>query len=291
MAGRMKVLKTYKLYMNGGFPRSESGRTVKVNDSSGKLLAHICKASRKDLRDAVDAAHAAQPGWAARTAYNRGQILYRMAEMLEGKSAEFSAILSATISGGRRRAEREVGRAIERLVCFAGWSDKYAQVLGCNNPVAGPFYNFTVPEPTGVIGIVAPDEQPLLGLVSLLAPVLCAGNTVVAIGSDEHPLATAVLGEVCATSDVPAGTVNLLTGERSELTGILADHRNIQGLHAAGVDSDTRQTLEAGAGENMKRVMVRSTAGKAWYDDRECHSPYWIEPFIEYKTIWHPSAC
>ncbi len=291
MAGRLRVLKTYKLYINGDFPRSESGRTSKVLGSDGKLLAHVCKASRKDLRDAVSAAHSGLSGWAARTAYNRGQVLYRMAEMLEGKSAEFSDILSTTISGGRRRAEREVGRAIERLVCFAGWSDKYSQVLGCNNPVAGPFYNFTVPEPTGVIGIVAPDEQPLLGLVSLIAPVLCAGNSVVAIGSDQHPLATAVMGEVCATSDVPAGVINLLTGDRQELAGILADHREVQGIHAAGVDTDTRIALEAGAGENMKRVTVRNITGKGWYDDRDCHSPYWIEPFIEYKTIWHPSAC
>ncbi|MDX1570599.1 MAG: aldehyde dehydrogenase family protein [Xanthomonadales bacterium] len=290
MANRLRVLKTYKLYIGGKFPRTESGRTLKVRDSDGELVAHVCKASRKDLRDAVGAAQAAQPGWAARTAYNRGQVLYRMAEMLEGKAAEFSGLLGATTGSGKKSAVEEVERAIERLVCFAGWSDKYTQVLGGHNPVAGPFYNFTIPEPTGVIGIIAPDEQPLLGLISLLAPVLCSGNAVVALGSDESPLATAVLGEVCATSDVPSGVVNLLSGERQELVEVLARHRDVQGIHAAGMGTEARATLEAGAGENMKRVTVRNLSGKDWYDDSECHSPYWIEPFVEYKTIWHPSA-
>ncbi len=289
-APRLRVLKTYKLYIGGQFPRSESGRTLKVADRGGTTVAHVCRASRKDLRDAVGAAHKAAEGWAARSAYNRGQVIYRMAEMLEGKAGEFAELLAATTAGGKRRAQREVERAVERLVCFAGWADKYSQVLGCNNPVAGPFYNFTIPEPTGVIGIIAPDEEPLLGLVSLLAPVLCAGNTAVALGSESDPLPTAVLGEVCATSDVPAGVVNLLTGQRGELLEVLAGHRDVDGIHAAGVDAPGRKALEEGAGENMKRVRVRATAGKAWYDDGDCHSPYWIEPFVEYKTIWHPSA-
>jgi len=287
---RLPVLKTYKLYIGGAFPRTESGRTARVLDSRGEVLAHVCRASRKDLRDAVAAARQAQAGWAARDAYNRGQILYRMAEMLEGKAAEFTELLSATVAGGKQRSAREVDAAIERLVCFAGWADKYAQVLGCNNPVAGPYYNFTIPEATGVIGIIAADDQPLLSLVSLLAPVLCAGNTIVALGPDDHPLAAAVLGEVCATSDVPAGVVNLLTGQRGELMEILAGHRDVDGIHAAGVDPEARQTLEAGAAENMKRVTVRPTSGKDWYDQTDCHSPYWIEPFVDYKTIWHPSA-
>jgi acyl-CoA reductase-like NAD-dependent aldehyde dehydrogenase len=291
MASRIPVLKTYKLYVGGAFPRTESGRTHKVVDREGQLLAHTCKASRKDLRDAVEKARSAQAGWAARTAYNRGQVVYRMAEMLEGKRAEFAELLAATVQGGRRRADREVARATERLVCFAGWADKYSQVLGCNNPVAGPYYNFTVPEPTGVIGVLAPDEEPLLGLISLLAPVVCSGNAVVALGSDEHPLATAVLGEVCATSDVPAGVINLLTGERAELLEVMANHRGVDGVHAAGMDVEQRRVLEQGAGENMKRVKVRTMAERQWYDDGECHSPYWIEPFVEYKTIWHPSAC
>lgn len=290
MNDRLRVLKTYKLYMNGAFPRSESGRTIKVADRGDNLLAHVCKGSRKDLRDAVQFASKALPGWARRSAYNRGQILYRMAEMLEGKAAEFAELLDATVKGGRKRSEKEVARAIERLVNYAGWTDKYSQVLGCNNPVAGPYYNFTVPEPTGVIGIIAPDEQPLLGLVSLLAPVLCSGNTVVALGSSEHPLAAAVLGEVCATSDVPNGVINLLTCDRNELLPILASHREVQGIHAAGVGHEDRVLLEEGAGDNMKRVTVREIEGRAWYDDAQCHSPYWIEPFVEYKTIWHPSA-
>lgn len=287
---RLPVMKTYKLYIGGGFPRTESGRTAKVLDADGGVLAHICRASRKDLREAVAAARKAQDSWAATSAYNRGQILYRMAEMLEGKAAQFTKLLAATVGGGNKRCGREVDAAIERLVCFAGWADKYAQVLGCNNPVAGPYYNFTIPEATGVIGVIAADDQPLLSLVSLMTPILCAGNTLVAIGSDTHPLTAAVLGEVCATSDVPAGVVNILTGQRAELIEILAGHRDVDGIHAAGVDQEARKTLESGAGENLKRVTVRATSGEAWYDENECHSPYWIEPFVDYKTIWHPSA-
>lgn len=287
---RLSILKTYKLFIGGGFPRSESGRSVKVLDRKQQVLAHICHASRKDLRMAVDAARKAQSGWAQRTAYNRGQVLYRMAEMLEGKAEEFHRLLVATGVGNAAAARREIQAAVDRLVCFAGWADKYAQVLGCNNPVAGPFYNFTIPEACGVIAVVAADEAPLLGLVSLLAPVLCSGNVVVAAGSSEHPLATAVFGEVCATADVPPGVVNLLTGPREELLEVMAQHRDIDGIHAAGMNDAQRSILERGAGENLKRVQVRSLAGKDYYDLGQCHSPYWIEPFIDYKTIWHPSA-
>ena len=289
-AARLEVLKTYKLYIGGAFPRSESGRSLPVTDTRGRLLAHLCRGSRKDLRDAVLAARKAAGGWARRAAYNRGQILYRMAEMLEGKGEEFTGILAATSAGGRRRARREVDAAVDRLVCFAGWADKYSQILGCNNPVAGPYYNFTVPEPSGVVGVVAPDEEALLGLVSLLAAPLCAGNSVVAIGSEASPLATAVFGEVCATSDVPSGVINLLTGYREELVPILASHRDIDAIHASGVSREQRRELELGAADNVKRVRVRELAAEDWYDERDCHSPYWIEPFVEMKTIWHPSA-
>ncbi len=287
---RLTVTKTYKLFVGGGFPRSESGRSLPVTDARGKVLAHLCRASRKDLREAVEAARKALPGWKRRDAYNRGQILYRMAEMLEGKAEEMAAALAATVPGGLRRARREVAAAVDRLVAFAGWADKFPQVLGNSNPVAGPYYNFTVPEPCGVIGVVAPDEEPLLGLVSLIAPPLCAGNTVVAVGSEAHPLATALFGEVCATSDVPGGVVNLLTAVHEELLEVLAGHREVIGLHAAGCGAAARRTLEAGAAENIKRVTVRGVDGDDWYDERECHSPYWIEPFVEMKTIWHPSA-
>ncbi len=288
---RLPVVKTYKLYLGGAFPRSESGRSLPVEDSRGRVLAHLCHASRKDLREAVSAAAKAAPGWARRDAYNRGQILYRMAEMLEGKAEEFAAALAATVPGGLRRARKEVAAAVDRLVCFAGWADKHSQVLGNSNPVTGPYYNFTVPEPSGVVGVVAPHEEPLLGLVSLLAPPLCAGNTVVAIGSETDPLATALFGEVCATSDLPGGSVNLLTGRRQELLEVLAGHREVAGIHAAGCKPAERRALELGAAENVKRVTVRGCRGEAWYDEAECHSPYWIEPFLEMKTIWHPASC
>ena len=287
---RLAVLKTYKLFINGAFPRTESGRTLAVMDKKGNLLAHLCHGSRKDLRNAVVAARKAAPGWAKRTAYNRTQILYRMAEMLEGKSEEFISALASTVPGGKSRAAKEVAAAVDRLVAYAGWADKFSQVLGCNNPVAGPFYNFTIAEPMGVVCIVAPKEEPLLGLISLLAPVICAGNTAVLLGSSEHPLATAIFGEVCATSDVPAGVVNLLTGKRPELLEVMAGHRDVDGISAAGCSKAERTILELGAAENLKRVTVESTKGKAWYEDSEMDSPYRIQPFVEMKTIWHPSG-
>ncbi len=287
---RLTVPKTYKLYLAGAFPRSESGRSLPIEDRRGRVFAHLCHASRKDLRDAVSAAAKALPGWSRRDAYNRGQILYRMAEMLEGKAEEMAAVLAATVPGGLSRARRETAAAVDRLVHFAGWADKFSQVLGNSNPVAGPYYNFTVPQPSGVVAVLAPPEEPLLALVSLLAPPLCAGNTVVALGSERHPLATAVLGEVCATSDLPGGAVNLLTGKRPELLEVLAGHREILGVHAAGCRPAERRALELGAAENLKRVTVRRLKDEDWYDEGQCHSPYWIEPFLEMKTIWHPSA-
>lgn len=311
---RLEVAKTYKLFIDGKFPRSESGRTFTVSDAKGRVHAHLCRASRKDLRDAVTAARKALPGWRDATAYLRAQIMYRMAEMMEGKRDEFVAALEVGAGypharrgvRSRRHAERggtrEVTAAIDRLVAFAGWADKYAQVLGCNNQVAGPYYNFTVPEPTGVVGVLSPDEPGLLGLISLIAPAVCAGNTVVAVGgqSGAASLATVVLAEVMATSDVPAGVVNLLTGDRAELAPIMAGHRDIDAIHAAGVTDEQRTLLREGASENVKRVTVRDLAGpratksraKAvdLFDAETCEDPWWIEPFVEMKTIWHPSA-
>lgn len=293
---RLPILKTYKLFIGGAFPRTESGRTMLIPGADGEVCAHLCHASRKDLRNAVAAARKAQAGWQKRSAYNKGQILYRMAEMLEGKSAEFVDALcnAADLEGGsvpsREQATAEVQEAVDRLVAFAGWADKYPQVLGCANPVAGPFHNFTIPEATGVVGVVAPNEQPILGLISLLAPVICAGNTAVVLGSSTQPLATAILGEVCATSDVPAGVINLLTGYRSELLSHFASHRDIDAIHAAGCNGEERRQLELGAAENLKRVKVRDLSTKDWYQRRLCHSPYWIEPFVEMKTLWHPLA-
>ncbi len=289
-SARLEVTKTWKLFIGGQFPRSESGRTAAIADARGRPLAHVARASRKDLRDAVAAARRAQGSWSRRTAYNRGQVLYRMAEILEGRTAEFATLIGATSVGGPKRAAREVAAAVDRLVGFAGWADKYPQVLGTHNPVAGPYYNFTVPEAVGVVGVLAPGEQPLLALISLLAPPLCAGNAIVALGSEDHPLATVLLGEVCATSDVPHGVVNLLTGRRSDLLREFASHRDVDAIHAAGCAKAERRTLEAGAAGNLKRVTVRATAGAAWYLDRACDGPDQIEPFVEMKTIWHPSA-
>lgn len=291
MTERLPILKTYKLFLGGAFPRTESGRTTVVTNSQGQPCAHLCRGSRKDFRNAVVAARKAQSGWAARSAYNRGQILYRMAEMLEGKSAEFVEALAATVPGGKERAQREVDASVDRLVAFAGWSDKYQQILGCQNPVEGPFHNFSLPEATGVIVVVAPADQALLGLISLLAPAICAGNAVVALGSETHPLATAILGEVCATSDVPAGVINLLTGQRAELLEQFASHRDVDGIAAANCTAEERRILESGAAENLKRVHVLALPEEeAWYCAAERESPDNIESFVEIKTLWHPAA-
>lgn len=291
MATRLDVLKTYKLYIDGKFPRTESGRTMIVEGAKGKVFAHLCKASRKDLRETVEAARKAQPGWAGATAYLRGQILYRIAEMLEGKKQE---LVDSIDAAGRRAkaktldAHTEVLASIDRLVCFAGWADKYAQVLGCNNPVAGPYYNFTAPEPSGVVAVIAPDEAPLLAFVSLLAPAVCAGNAVVALASETNPVPAAVLAEACATGDVPGGVINILTGVRSELLPVIAAHRDIDAIHAANLTLEETTLLKQGAAENIKRVIVRTVPD--WLDTADAHSPWRIEPLIDFKTMWHPAS-
>ena len=286
---RLPVLKTYKLYIDGKFPRTESGRSAIVKTSKGQVLAHVCDASRKDLRDAVEAARKAQPGWAAASAYLRGQILYRMAEMLEGRRAEFAELLKSVGGPGRKALspDQEVTIAIDRLIYYAGFADKFSQVLGCNNPVASPHYNFTIPEPSGVIAVSCPDTPAFLGMISLLAPVLVSGNTVVLNASESNPLPAVVLGEVCATGDLPAGVLNILTGKRGELLPHMASHREIDGVHAAGLSEDEARILRAGVAENVKRVVVRSEVD--WSDD-SCESAWWIEPFTEMKTIWHPAS-
>ncbi|MBX3389006.1 MAG: aldehyde dehydrogenase family protein [Phycisphaeraceae bacterium] len=297
MSNRLDVLKTYKLYIDGKFPRTESGRTMIVESGGGggrkgSVFAHLCKASRKDLREAVEAARKAQPGWAGATAYLRGQILYRIAEMLEGKKRELVEAIEAV--GTKKKsakgigAEEEVLASIDRLICFAGWADKYAQVLGCNNPVAGPYYNFTAPEPSGVVAVLAPDEAPLLAFVSLIAPALCAGNSVVALASEKNPVPAAVFAEACATGDVPGGVLNILTGVRSELLPIIAAHRDIDAIHAANMTVEETSTLKMGAAENIKRVVVRTVPD--WLDTSDAHSPWRIEPLIDFKTMWHPAS-
>jgi acyl-CoA reductase-like NAD-dependent aldehyde dehydrogenase len=257
---RVPVRKTYKLYLGGAFPRSESGRTYEAEEHN------IARASRKDLRDAVRAARGAAAKWAAMTAYNRGQVLYRVAEMMEARASEL-----AELCGGRE----EVERSIDRVVWYAGWTDKLAQVLGGANPVAGPYFNFTLPEPTGVVGIVAPGEPALLGLVSRLAPVLAGGNVAVVIASEAHPRAAIELAEVLATSDVPGGVVNVLTGLRDELAPHLASHLDVDALDLDRGDAE----LERAAADNVKRV-VSGRAG--------AQSPYEISSFLELKTVWHP---
>lgn len=298
MPQRLEIAKTYKLFIDGKFPRSESGRTIALESSAGETLAHVCRASRKDVRDAVTAARGGLSKWKNATAYNRGQVIYRMAEMLEGKRAEFADAIQAAASRSAKGAklrvtpDQEVQAAVDRLVHYAGWCDKFAQTLGCNNAVAGPYYNFTVPEATGVVAAIAPDEPPLLGLVTLIAPVVSAGNCVVALSGESAAaqLCAVILGEVMATSDVPPGVVNLLTGQREELVPVMASHRDIDAVHAAGVSAEHARLLREGAAENIKRVTVRELAAGDYFDDAACQSPWWIEPFVEMKTIWHPSA-
>jgi len=264
---RLPVKKTYKLYIGGAFPRSESGRTYEAQGQN------IARASRKDARDAVVAARGAQPKWAGATAYNRGQVLYRIAEMMEARAAEF-----AELATGRD----EVERAIDRWVWYAGFSDKLTQVLGGSNPVAGPYFNFTVPEPTGVVAIIAPEEPPLLGLVSRLAPALVGGNTAVAVASEESPLAAVELAEVLATSDLPGGVVNLLTGYRSELGPWLAAHMDVNAIDLTGAPAGSRAELERLAAGNVKRVFA---AEEDW---AAAPSPARMLAFLEIKTVWHP---
>jgi len=278
MAGRLPVAKTYKLFIDGAFPRSESGRTFPVHGPDGTLLANAARASRKDLRDAVRIARAAQEGWAARTAYNRGQVLYRVAEMLEGRRAELASLLSDT-GLGTEAAEEEVEASIDRWVWYAGWSDKVHHVLGTVNPVAGPYFNFTVPEPTGVVGLVASGRPALLGLVSRLVPAIVGGNAVVVVTGGDASLIAVTLGEVLATSDVPAGVVNILTGDRAELLPWLISHLDVNAVDLTGADDDLEAEVVAGAAANVKRVV---------FGDVEEESPYAIADFMEMKTLWHP---
>jgi len=260
---RLPVKKTYKLFIGGAFPRSESGRTYEAEGQN------VARASRKDARDAVVAARAAQGKWAGATAYNRGQVLYRVAEMMEARAAEF-----AELTTGRD----EVERAIDRWVWYAGFSDKLAQVLGASNAVSGPYFNFTVPEPTGVVAVVAPEEPPLLGLVSRVAPAVVAGNAVVAVASETHPLAAIEQAEVLATSDLPGGVVNLLTGHRADIAPWLASHMDVNAIDLTGADG-LRADLERAAADNVKRVVVGSPDSQSLYE---------ISAFLELKTVWHP---
>jgi acyl-CoA reductase-like NAD-dependent aldehyde dehydrogenase len=280
---RLRVRKTYKLAIGGAFPRSESGRSYPVEDASGTLLANAAQASRKDVRDAVVAARKAFPGWSGATPYNRGQVIYRIAEMLDGRREQFADEIASAEGTTAAEALASVDEAVDRLVWYAGWADKFAQVAGSANPVAGPYFNFSVPEPTGVVAILAPQESSLLGFVSVLAPVLCTGNTAVIVASERGPLPAISLSEVLATSDLPGGVANVLTGFTSELAPWLASHRDVNAIDLTGVAPGDRADFQRAAADNVKRVF--SPADEDWGADPGTAR---LTAFVETKTVWHP---
>lgn len=285
MSDRLSVFKTYKLYVGGKFPRSESGRVYEVTDSKADWLANAPLASRKDARDAVVAARKAFGGWSGATAYNRGQVLYRVAEMLEGRRHQFAAEVAATEGLSGPKAAAQVDAAVDRWVWYAGWTDKIAQIAGSTNPVAGPYLNLSTPEPTGVVAVLAPQDSSLLGLVSVLAPVLATGCTAVVVASQDRPLPALSLGEVLATSDVPGGTVNILTGRTAELGAPLAAHQDVNALDLTGADDALATELEVAAADNLKRVLRPRTA-----DFTADPGTRRMTAFLETKTVWHPTG-
>ncbi|NEA62430.1 aldehyde dehydrogenase family protein [Streptomyces sp. SID12488] len=285
---RLSVFKTYKLYVGGKFPRSESGRVYEVTDSKGKWLANAPLSSRKDARDAVVAARKAFGGWAGATAYNRGQILYRVAEMLEGRKEQFVREVAEAEGLSKPKATAQVDAAIDRWVWYAGWTDKIAQVVGGGNPVAGPYFNLSSPEPTGVVVVLAPQESSFLGLVSVLAPVIATGNTAIVVASEKSPLPALSLGEVLATSDVPGGVVNILSGRTAEITPSLAAHQDVNAIDLAGADEVLAKELEIAAADNLKRVLRPQTVDNAqWFATPGTER---MTAFLETKTVWHPTG-
>lgn len=286
MSHRLPISKTPKCYVGGAFIRSESGRVTELNDASGTFFANIPQCTRKDLRNAVEAAAKAGPGWAKRSAFNRGQILYRLAEMMEARSIELA---EAVALGGASKTDSacEVTASIERVVHYAGWTDKYEQILGSVNPVASAHFNFTVTEPMGIIGVIAPDDSPLLALVSLILPAITSGNCVVVLASNTQPYPSILLGEMLATSDLPGGVVNLLTGLRSEMVPTLATHEHLRALRGA-VNAADRKTLKLGAAESVKRVhLLKAEEPIDWFADK-MQGVEEIRALIEFKTVWHP---
>ncbi len=283
MSERISVAKTYKLYVGGAFPRSESGRSYPVTDSKGAFLANAAQGSRKDARDAVAAARKAFGGWAGATAYNRGQVLYRVAEVLEGRREQFIAEVGAAEGVAVKKAQALVDAAIDRWVWYAGWTDKIATVLGASNPVAGPYFSFSVPEPTGVVAVLAPQQSSLLGLISVLAPVVAGGNVAVVIASQDRPLPAVTLSEVLATSDVPGGVVNIITGRTAEIAPWLASHGDVNALDLTGAPEALRADLERSAAGTVKRVLRNRTEDFAKEPDLTR-----IRAFLESKTVWHP---
>jgi len=287
MTERLAVRKTYKLYVGGAFPRSESGRSYEIIDARGRFLANAAMASRKDARDAVVAARKAYGGWSGATAYNRGQVLYRVAEVMEGRRAQFVDEVAAGEGVTRPRAEKAVDAAVDRWVWYAGWADKIAQVAGSSNPVAGPYFDFSVPEPTGVVSVLAPQSSSLLGLISVLAPVIVSGNTAVVVASEARPLPAITMGEALATSDVPGGVVNLLTGRTAEIAPWLASHMDVNAVDLTGVagDDDLARTLENDAAENLKRVIRAPATEPDWTAEPGLGR---LTAYLETKTVWHP---
>ena len=278
MSKRIDVKKTYKLFIGGAFPRTESGRTYEVKNSKGDFIANPCMASRKDLKDAVVAARAAQSGWSQATAYNRGQILYRMAEMLEGRTEQFVSEISELTGVTVKKTHDEVEQSIDLLVWYAGWTDKISALDGATNPVAGPYYNFTIPEALGVVGFIAPKKSALLGFIAGIAPIIASGNTVIALASENVPLPAMSLAEVIATSDVPGGVVNILTGKTAELAPWFASHMDIDGLDITGLDSKFVAEIKVAGAQNLKRI----------HAFKDTATPGRILAFMESKTVWHP---
>jgi acyl-CoA reductase-like NAD-dependent aldehyde dehydrogenase len=284
---RLDVKKTYKLYLGGKFPRSESGRYLSAKSAKGEHLDNYAHASRKDFRDAVVAARAATGGWGNATAYNRGQIFYRAAEMLQNRADELVNEIARSTDVSAAKAKREVTLAIDRLVHFAGWTDKYSQVFGSVNPVASPHFNFTTPEPTGVVVVLAPDDPSLLALVSLLAPVILSGNAAIIVASEKFPLPAATFAEILATSDLPGGVVNILTGKRAELIPHILTHMDVNAIVDGAGNAEISAQLRAGVATNLKRYANHSLAPADWFSAK-VEDPYWILDTVEFKTAWHP---
>lgn len=280
------VSKTYKLFIGGAFPRSESGRTYQAHDNKGTFMANAALGSRKDLRDAVVAARKGYTAWSKATAYNRGQVIYRIAEMLEGRRTEFVELIMISTGGSTKIATAEVDLAIDRLVHYAGWTDKLAAVLGSANPVSSPHFSYSAPEPTGVVGILAPPGSPLLGLISVIAPVITGGNACVAIAAEQDPCVAITFAEVVATSDVPAGVINILTGRTAELAPHLAAHADVNALDLTGADAELGKSLEEAAAETVKRVY----APKGVPDFAAAPGTARLRAFLEIKTVWHPTG-
>jgi acyl-CoA reductase-like NAD-dependent aldehyde dehydrogenase len=287
MSNRLDVHKTYKLYIGGSFVRSESGRYLPAKSAKGEMLDNACHASRKDFRDAVTAARSAVGGWEKKSAYLRGQILYRAAEMLQNRAAELVKEISRSTGASTAIANREVTASIDRLVYFAGWTDKFSQVFGSVNPVASPHFNFTTPESTGVVTVFAPDEPSLLALVSLMAPVILTGNSAIVIASEKFPLPAATFAEILATSDLPGGVVNLLTGKRAELAPHIASHMDVNAIVDGAADDAVSAQLQAGTATNLKRYANHALTTNDWFTAK-AEDPYWILTTVEFKTAWHP---